>query len=169
MITFSGPTEFAPIIQAVISKIGDDIFNYYILLILTDGVIDDLQETIDCIVAASLYPLSIIIVGIGNENFEKMKILDGDEVPLVSSTGQKRLRDLVQFVSFSKFQNDEKKLAEEVLAEIPKQIVDSDAAAGVISRGVSDLWNYDSGNLSKYFYQRAIQLIYSEKKNNVSS
>ena len=124
LITFSGPTEFAPIIQAVISKIGDDIFNYYILLILTDGVIDDLQETIDCIVAASLYPLSIIIVGIGNENFDKMKILDGDEVPLVSSTGQKRLRDLVQFVSFSKFQNDEKKLAEEVLAEIPKQIVE---------------------------------------------
>lgn len=52
---------------------------------------------------------------------------------------------------------------------VPKQVVDSDAAAGVISRGVSDLWNYDSGNLSKYFYQRAIQLIYSEKQSNVSS
>ena len=52
---------------------------------------------------------------------------------------------------------------------ISKQVVDSDAAAGLISRGVSDLWNYESGNLSKYFYQRAIQLIYSEKKNNVSS
>lgn len=52
---------------------------------------------------------------------------------------------------------------------VPKQVVDSDAAAGVISRGVSDLWNYESGDLSKYFYQRAIQLIYSEKKNNVSS
>lgn len=52
---------------------------------------------------------------------------------------------------------------------IPKQIVDSDAAAGVISRGVSDLWNYESGTLSKYFYQRAIQLIYSEKQNDVSS
>ena len=52
---------------------------------------------------------------------------------------------------------------------ISKQVVDSDAAAGLISRGVSDLWNYESGDLSKYFYQRAIQLIYSEKKNNVSS
>jgi len=123
-LTFSGPTEFAPIIQAVISKIGDDIFHYYILMILTDGVIDDLQETIDCLVAASQYPLSIIIVGIGNEDFKKMEILDGDEAPLISSIGQKRTRDLVQFVSFSKFQNDEKKLAEEVLAEIPKQIVE---------------------------------------------
>ena len=123
-LTFSGPTEFAPIIQAVISKIGDDIFHYYILMILTDGVIDDLQETIDCLVAASQYPLSIIIVGIGNEDFKKMEILDGDEAPLISSIGQKRTRDLVQFVSFSKFQNDEKKLAEEVLAEIPKQMVE---------------------------------------------
>ena len=123
-LTFAGPTEFAPIIQAVISKIDNDILNYYILMILTDGVIDDLQETIDCIVAASLLPLSIIIIGIGNADFTKMKVLDGDEVPLLSSLGQKRMRDLVQFVPFSKYHNDEKKLAAEVLAEIPKQMVE---------------------------------------------
>ena len=123
-LTFAGPTEFAPIIQAVISKINDDILHYYILMILTDGVIDDLQETIDTLVAACSLPLSVIIVGIGNTDFKKMEILDGDEVPLISSTGQKRERDLVQFVSFSKYENDEKKLAEEVLAEIPKQMVE---------------------------------------------
>ena len=53
-----------------------------------------------------------------------MEILDGDNVPLISSNGQKRIRDLVQFVSFSKYQNDEKKLADEVLAEIPRQMVE---------------------------------------------
>ena len=53
-----------------------------------------------------------------------MKVLDGDEVPLLSSLGQKRMRDLVQFVPFSKYHNDEKKLAAEVLAEIPKQMVE---------------------------------------------
>ena len=93
-------------------------------MILTDGVIDDLQETIDSLVQASLLPLSIIIVGIGNSDFKKMEILDGDNVPLISSNGQKRIRDLVQFVSFSKYQNDEKKLADEVLAEIPRQMVE---------------------------------------------
>ena len=123
-LTFAGPTEFTPIIQTVISKIGNDIFNYYILMILTDGVIDDFQETIDSIVQASLLPLSIIIIGIGNSDFKKMETLDGDSVPLISSNGQKRIRDLVQFVSFSKYQNDEKKLADEVLAEIPKQMVE---------------------------------------------
>ena len=34
------------------------------------------------------------------------------------------MRDLVQFVPFSKFENDEKKLSMEVLEEIPRQIVD---------------------------------------------
>ena len=123
-ITFSGPTEFAPIIQAVISRINEKDFNYHILMILTDGVIDDLQETIDALVYASVLPLSVIIVGIGNEDFKKMEVLDGDHVPLVSSNGNKRMRDLVQFVAFSKYNNDEKALASEVLAEIPKQIVE---------------------------------------------
>ena len=38
----------------------------------------------------------------------------------------------------------------------------SDITAGVVSRGVSDLWNYGSGNgkLSQYFMQRAAQLSY---------
>ena len=124
-ITFSGPTEFAPLIGNVISKINqDDLYEYHILMILTDGVIDDLQKTIDIIVEASFLPLSIIIVGIGTEDFTKMEILDGDDIPLTSSKGKKRARDLVQFVPFSKFQNDEQKLAMEVLAEIPRQIVE---------------------------------------------
>ena len=50
-------------------------------------------------------------------------------------------------------------------AGVPQSIVDAESSAGVISRGVSDLWNYGSGDavLSPYFMQRAIQLAY--KKN----
>ena len=124
-LTFSGPTEFAPLIKTVISRINTkNLFEYHILMILTDGVIDDLQQMIDALVEASFFPLSVIIIGIGNADFQKMEILDGDEVPLVSSTGKKRMRDLVQFVPFSKYQNDAKKLSMEVLAEIPRQIVE---------------------------------------------
>lgn len=39
--------------------------------------------------------MSIIIVGIGNENFDNMNILDADEVPLISSWGEKMSRDIV--------------------------------------------------------------------------
>ena len=123
-LTFAGPTEFAPIIKKVISIIRNQLLEYHILMILTDGVIDDLQETIDALVEGSFLPLSVIIIGIGNADFKKMEILDGDDVPLISSTGKKRMRDLVQFVPFSKFENDENKLSMEVLEEIPRQIVD---------------------------------------------
>ena len=43
---------------------------------------------------------------------------------------------------------------------VSEKIVNSKIAKGIISRGVSDLWNYGSGgtSLSPYFLQRATQL-----------
>jgi hypothetical protein len=124
-LTFSGPTEFTPLIKEVVSRINkNNIFEYHILMILTDGVINDLPETIDALVEASSLPLSVIIIGIGTEDFSKMEILDGDKVPLKSRRGKIRTRDIVQFVPFSKFENDAKKLSMEVLAEIPKQMIE---------------------------------------------
>ena len=52
---------------------------YHIFLILTDGDIHDLRETIDVIVECSNYPLSIIIVGIGDADFTAMDQLDSDD------------------------------------------------------------------------------------------
>ena len=124
-LTFSGPTKFGPLINKVISRIKkEDIFEYHILMILTDGVLEDLQETIDILVDASLLPLSVIIIGIGDADFSQMDILDGDETPLTSSKGKKRKRDIVQFVPFNKYQYNIEKLSMEVLAEIPRQIVE---------------------------------------------
>lgn len=47
-------------------------------------------------------------------------------------------------------------------AGVSESVVNSDMSAGVISRGVIDLWNYGSsgGKLSEYFYQRVTQLRY---------
>lgn len=41
-------------------------------------------------------------------------------------------------------------------------VKEENMTVGIISRGVSDLWNYGSGdaNFSQYFMQRAIQLAY---------
>ena len=74
---------------------------YNILLIITDGVINDLQDTIDQIVNASRMPLSIIIVGVGRADFSAMDQLDADEIPLYSSKYKKYMdADIVQFVPF---------------------------------------------------------------------
>ena len=52
-----------------------------------------------------------------------MNILDADDAPL-SNDKQKSSSDLVQFVPFNNYRNDAIKLAEEVLEEIPRQIVE---------------------------------------------
>lgn len=81
------------------------------------------------IVNASLLPLSIIIVGVGNADFNAMDELDADTVPL-NYNGINAARDIVQFVPFRNFQNIQNPnltkayLAKEVLAEIPDQIVE---------------------------------------------
>lgn len=51
-------------------------------------------------------------------------------------------------------------------AGVSQKIVESSSSVGVIARGVSDLWNYGSGNteLSSYFMQRAIQLAYKTEE-----
>lgn len=45
-------------------------------------------------------------------------------------------------------------------AGVSDDVLESNAATGIIVRGVSDLWNYGSGGtqLSPYFMQRAVQL-----------
>merc|ERR1719210_1987694 len=109
MIQFSGPTLFQSILQNamnIASQPGSpNRVNYYILLILTDGVINDAQQTIDAVVAASGLPLSVIIVGVGNADFSQMEVLDGDDGVLRDSRGRKAQGDIVQFVPFNKFQN----------------------------------------------------------------
>lgn len=53
---------------------------------------------------------------------------------------------------------------------IPEEIVESEKVIGIITRGVSDLWNYGSGgtSFSPYFLQRVTQLSlkYKKKENN---
>ena len=51
-------------------------------------------------------------------------------------------------------------------AGVSTEIIDSELSAGVIARGVTDLWNYNggAGKLSDYFYQRVAQLAYATKE-----
>lgn len=127
-----GPTNFAPCINHVAKfaaqrRDGND---YFILLIITDGIITDMPQTCEAIVNAASLPLSIIIVGVGDADFEAMNILDGDDVRL-SSRGRYAERDIVQFVPMREFMGRaganpatiQAILAKEVLEEIPDQFL----------------------------------------------
>ena len=125
-ISLSGPTYFAPLIYQFMNdvKSNPNPMTYNILMILTDGMINDMDDTIDSLVEASFMPISIIIIGIGKNDFGNMDILDADVNPLIDRTGRKAARDTVQFVPFYKFDNDGNKLAEQVLEEVPRQVLE---------------------------------------------
>ena len=48
--------------------------------------------------ANSFVPMSVIIVGVGGGDKEKMRILDGDNRTLTTNEGHRAKRDIVQFV-----------------------------------------------------------------------
>jgi hypothetical protein len=76
---------------------------YFVLLLLTDGVITDMDDTRSAIVQASALPMSLIIVGVGEADFTDMQMLDGDDGVLKAPNGQPVYRDIVQFVPFRDF------------------------------------------------------------------
>lgn len=59
--------------QSESMKAHDEYQKYHILLILTDGALTDFKVTTDSIVESSHLPLSIIIIGVGDANFNLME------------------------------------------------------------------------------------------------
>ena len=86
-LQFSGPTLFAPIlakaaswmqqrkltcrIASVLQRQRD---KYLVMLILTDGAIHDMEDSIRQIVHSAHLPLSILIVGVGDDDFTSMEV-----------------------------------------------------------------------------------------------
>ncbi|CAF2118817.1 protein BONZAI 2 [Brassica rapa] len=127
-VSFAGPTLFGPVINAAATiaseSLAQNAKRYYVLLIITDGVITDLQETKDALVSASDLPLSILIVGVGGADYKEMEVLDGDKGErLESSSGRVASRDIVQFVALRDMQYGEVSVVEALLAELPSQFL----------------------------------------------
>lgn len=130
VVQLYGPTNFANIIASTISfansqqKVGG--VSYFVLMIITDGEISDMANTKREIIKATLVPMSIIIIGVGEADFSSMKELDGDDAKL-SMDGQTAARDIVQFVSMRsipKGPNRQASLAKAVLEELPSQVLE---------------------------------------------
>ncbi|WVZ21416.1 hypothetical protein V8G54_008738 [Vigna mungo] len=126
-VSLAGPTLFGPVISTAALIASQSVANggrkYFVLLIITDGVVTDLQETKDAIVKASDLPLSILIVGVGGADFKEMEVLDADKGErLESSYGRVASRDIVQFVPFREVQSGFS-VVQALLAELPTQFL----------------------------------------------
>ncbi|GAB0491384.1 hypothetical protein MMPV_002637 [Pyropia vietnamensis] len=147
-VKLAGPTNFAEVIRhasitAASLPVTPSAQGYMVLLLLTDGVITDMPETKEAIVAAAAVPLSIIIVGVGRADFSRMSELDGDELAQggavaseAISTGASAFpRDIVQFVPMAKHCASPPALAAQVLAELPAQVVDYMSSRRIMPMG----------------------------------
>ncbi|CAN0896306.1 E3 ubiquitin-protein ligase RGLG1 [Linum grandiflorum] len=131
-LRLAGPTSFAPIVEMGISIVEQSGGQYHVLVIIADGQVTrsvdthhgqlspQEQKTIDAIVKASEYPLSIILVGVGDGPWDMMREFD-DNLPA-------RAFDNFQFVNFTDIMaknvnqtRKETEFALSALMEIPAQ------------------------------------------------
>jgi E3 ubiquitin-protein ligase RGLG len=131
-LRLTGPTSFAPIIEMAMTIVEKSGGQYHVLLIIADGQVTrsvDTQhgklssqekKTIDAIVKASEYPLSIVLVGVGDGPWDMMREFD-DNIPA-------RAFDNFQFVNFTEIMSKkvdsnrkETEFALAALMEIPSQ------------------------------------------------
>merc|ERR1712070_383193 len=122
-VRLAGPTCFAPVIHEAIHIAAKE-KSYHILVIIADGQVTDSSPqgaTARAIVEASKYPLSIVVVGVGDGPWGIMEEYD-DELT-------DRKFDNLQFVELNaitrKFANNPNKLEAQfaltALMEIPDQ------------------------------------------------
>ncbi|KAG7337105.1 copine family protein [Nitzschia inconspicua] len=132
-LTMSYPTKFTEVIATAASyarheqEVAHDEgkLSYTILLILTAGNVEDVQETKQHLIEASKDPLSIVIVGIGDTDFSGMEFLDSFDDEHEDG------RDITKFVRFNDYKSYNA-LTEAVLDEIPGQLVDYYYSRGIL-------------------------------------
>ncbi|KAI4378866.1 hypothetical protein MLD38_016290 [Melastoma candidum] len=127
-VSLAGPTLFGHVINEAAHIVSQSLYSgynkYHVLLIITDGVLTDLQETKDALVWASDLPLSILIVGVGGADFTQMKLLDADDGNrLESTTGRVATRDVVQFVPMREIHDGSLSPVQTLLEELPGQFL----------------------------------------------
>ncbi|KAM4070709.1 hypothetical protein ACB094_11G003800 [Castanea mollissima] len=104
-LRLAGPTSYAPVVEAAIDIVEKSGGQYHVLVLIADGQVTrsvntsekelspQEEQTIKSIVNASSYPLSIVLVGVGDGPWDDMKSFD-DKIPA-------REFDNFQFVNFT--------------------------------------------------------------------
>lgn len=115
--TMSGPTVFDKVMQGAAYRAKQSMehiqagrFQYNLLLIITDGTVQNMEETRRKMTVYRDLPLSIILVGVGRADMQELRMLC-QEFP-----------DKSIFVDFRENQSNPAELANAALGDLPRQI-----------------------------------------------
>ena len=148
-VTFSGPCNLSPIINHVTKHAQTfmvDGKQYFVLLILTNGDINDFEETRSAISSVSDWPISIVVAGIGNRDFSQFDELKFDPRANTSTTTKRKSKlvaapsarsnyhfvdiktqmpstSIQNFTRISK-ENAQRNVAKELLSQVPRQFAE---------------------------------------------
>lgn len=119
----SGPTSFVPFIHKAIEYSRMNPRQHITAIILTDGDVTNLSMNQQALIEASSFPISFIVVGLGDGPFGAMEAADDFEG---------RRFDNLQFVNFFATMNaagrdtqaQEDAFAKKALGELPKQMIE---------------------------------------------
>lgn len=157
VVSFHGPTRLAEVIRltsnfaAPYAKDPDPNgppleLKYFVLLILTDGIIDDQMAVVNEVLQACNLPMSLVVVGMGHEDFSFLTDLADGVGDLLKAKEQEDPhstaadlpgddagaghlpdpfagRDLVHFVKYEDFRGRPTELASTALQEVPREVV----------------------------------------------
>ena len=101
-----------------------NLIKYNIFFLLINKAPDDYQKCIDAFIKTSYLPLSIIIIGIGDNENEFNKIIQLFKNKKQSSNGMEKQRNNIFFISMKECNYQKDTLKNICLKDIPKQIVE---------------------------------------------
>ena len=116
----------SPLINHIQKRVYENynLTNYNILFLLINKCPkkDDMKNTIDALIHTSFLPLSIVIIGIGDDENEFNNIKNLYMNNNISSKGTKKLLNNIFFISMKECNYDDSILKNKCLKEIPRQL-----------------------------------------------
>lgn len=144
-VALSGPTLLAPILGSLRGQLSrnpctQDRQKYTVLLVIADGSLNDMDETIEELIALCDCPCSVIIVGVGDADFSDMNVLDAKGTKL--SVGSKTAsRDIVSFTNYREMTKEGVSvfdLANSLMGEVPEHLLAFMESKGITPNKVAD-------------------------------
>ena len=147
-LDFCNNNVLSPLIKNILRRIYEkyELTKYNILFLLMNKAPkkEDYQNCVDALIESSFQPLSIVIIGIGDNESDFKNIQNLYNNKRSHSYGMKRQKNNIFFISMKECKNDPNLLKSQCLKEVPKQMVEF---YNIINTTPNDIRNNNLNNI----------------------